>query len=145
MQMQGGETACVRRRWAGEAAIEMDLNLQPRISRWFHQSAAVELGPLLMALDLDKEQTWNWALDLGQPMKTVLDPGQGKRPKEEESLSRVLVKAAPVQAWTREGEDCAPPPIAPQVGGEERVLTLTPFGATGRRVAQFPVLREEER
>lgn len=60
-------------------------------------------------------------------------------------MSRVLVKAAPVQAWTREGEDCAPPPIAPQVGGEERVLTLTPFGATGRRVAQFPVLREEER
>ena len=39
MQMQGGETACVRRRWAGEAVIEMDLNLQPRITRWFHQSA----------------------------------------------------------------------------------------------------------
>lgn len=145
MQMQGGETACVRRRWAGEAAIEMDLNLQPRISRWFHQSAAVELGPLLMALDLDKEPRWNWALDLEQPMKAVLDGGQGKRPKAEKSLSRVLVKAAPAREWEKEGADCAPPPIAPQAEDEEQVLTLTPFGATGRRIAQFPVLREEPR
>ena len=145
MQMQGGETACVRRRWAGEAVIEMDLNLQPRITRWFHQSAAVEMGPLLMALDLDKEQRWNWALDLQQPMKAVLDGGQEKRPKAEESLSRVLVKAALTRAWEREGADCAPPPIAPQAEGEERVLTLVPFGATDRRIAQFPVLREAER
>ena len=103
------------------------------------------MGPLLMALDLDKEQRWNWALDLQQPMKAVLDGGQEKRPKAEESLSRVLVKAALTRAWEREGADCAPPPIAPQAEGEERVLTLVPFGATDRRIAQFPVLREAER
>lgn len=143
MQMQGGETACVRRKWAGEAVIEMDLTMEPRLSRWFHQSAAVELGPLLMALDLDQQELWNWALDADQPMKAVTVGDRQAPPKGEGPISQVLVKAGVVPEWAQEGADCAAPPIAPQAQ-DEQVLALVPFAATTRRIAQFPVFRHND-
>ncbi|MEG2859612.1 MAG: glycoside hydrolase family 127 protein [Clostridia bacterium] len=140
MQMQGGETACVRRKWLGEAVIEMELPMQPRLTRWFHRSGAVELGPLLMCLRVKGKQAWNWALCGEEPMKVVMEPrGEGAFKQGGDTL-HVLVKAARAIDWKMEGADCATPPIAPEVGDPEQVLELMPFGATDARITQFPII-----
>ena len=51
MQVRAGETACVRRRWQSGDVVRLELSAAPHVSRgWYHQSAAIEMGPLLMAL-----------------------------------------------------------------------------------------------
>ena len=46
MQVRAGETACVRRRWQTGDEVRLELSVAPHVSRgWYHQSAAVELGP----------------------------------------------------------------------------------------------------
>ena len=51
VQVRAGETACVRRRWQSGDVVRLELSAAPHVSRgWYHQSAAIELGPLLMAL-----------------------------------------------------------------------------------------------
>ena len=49
MTVKAGETPCVRRKWVSGDVVKLELPMEPRVTRWYHQSAAVELGPLLMA------------------------------------------------------------------------------------------------
>ena len=82
MQVRAGETACVRRRWQTGDVVRLELSCAPHVSRgWYHQSAAIELGPLLMALApephagedgrIETPEEWGWALVRDEPMKTV--------------------------------------------------------------------------
>ena len=147
MQVRAGETACVRRRWQPGDIVRLELNSSPRITRWYHQSAAVELGPLLMAFApasvkegerVRATEDWNWALLREEPMKAVFSQSpQGFA--QGEPGARVLVKAAKTP-WTMSGESCGSVPVMPGLEANEvKTLELVPYGATELRIAQFPV------
>ncbi|MGX8706614.1 MAG: hypothetical protein ACSW8J_08550, partial [bacterium] len=156
MQVRSGETTCVRRRWSTGDTVRLELPAAPRVSKWYHQSGAVELGPLLMAWQPNEdweqlpsggwqvttEDTWNWALLREEPMKAVYDDapdafGVGGPPVS------VLVKAVPVE-WPMDGASAANVPMVPRIdAAQTQVIELIPYGATALRIAQFPQARAE--
>ncbi|MGJ4851050.1 hypothetical protein ACH6CV_12450 [Bacillota bacterium Meth-B3] len=140
MQMRGGEIACVRRRWIGEESLEMDLPMRPRLTRWARRSGAVELGPLLMCLNLTGDTPWNWALIEDEPMKAITGGGPARAFKQGVRDVRVLVKAARTDEWAMGGASCQQPPVEPQADGAPQVIALTPYGDSDLRIAQFPVI-----
>ena len=156
MSLRAGESGCVRRKWTGCERVTLDLPMQPRVSRWFHQSAAVELGALVMCLrpeevwkKLDTAQwqvtagsPWNWALVADEAMKAVIEPEKARSFKRGEDAAKVLVKAVPVPGWELEGGSAAQPPIQPEADWpREQVIELTPFGNSSIRIAQFPTVK----
>ena len=152
MQVRSGETACVRRRWRAGDTVRLELPAQPRLTQWYHQSGAVEIGPLLMAMqpeeDWEKledgnwqvttEDPWNWALIREEPMKAVYEGERTEAFGMQHSNLRVLVKAVPIE-WSMDGANAASVPMAPRTGLPSHVMELVPFGDTALRIAQFPV------
>jgi len=150
IQPEPGAFLELRRVWRDGDTIALNFPMKPRVTEWYHQSAAVELGPLLMALcpddntggdETDSSWPWNMALALDEarwPRLSELDTGSPGAL----SLPRVTAYAAPVPDWRVTGGDAPPPPIGPRVDGADiRPVALKPYGFTRRRVAQFPRAR----
>ena len=155
MQVRANETACLRRKWRSGDVVRLELPTVPRVTKWYHQSGAVELGPLLMAFapQVCREQAedgservsaaspWNWALVRDEPMKVMYDPEAPAGFDGACRTVRVLVKAAPVD-WTLDGASAAAVPMVPTIDpGKASVIELVPYGATLLRIAQFPIGR----
>ena len=149
MQVRAGETACVRRRWQSGDVVRLELSAAPHVSRgWYHQSAAIELGPLLMALApepheegerISTPEEWGWALVRDEPMKTVRAESAEAPFKSGEAPVKVLAKAVPID-WEIVGDSSAPVPILPRLDAKETyTIELIPFGWTDLRIAQFPI------
>jgi len=155
MQVRAGDTSCVRRRWRSGDVIRLELGTVPRVTKWYHQSGAVELGPLLMALQPEEqwqqagdgswtaftEDDWDWALVRDEPMKAVYASAAPRAFGLGEPPVKVLAKAAPVE-WPMDGGSCAGVPIMPVIREKDAgVIELVPFGGTGLRIGQFPLGR----
>ena len=155
MQVRAGDVSCVRRRWRSGDVIRLEMGTVPRLTKWYHQSGAVELGPLLMALQPEeiRERTenddwqvtagspWNWALVRDEPMKAVYSGARPGAFGKGEAPVKVLVKAVPVD-WHMDGNSCASVPMVPTVREKDaQVIELVPFGGTTLRIGQFPLGR----
>lgn len=155
MQVRANETTCIRRKWRTGDVVRLEMPTAPRVTRWYHQSGAVELGPLLMAYQPEEkwerldngdwqvtaQSPWNWALVRDEPMKAVYHPENAGAFGKGEAPVRVLVKAAPVD-WPMDGASCANVPMVPQIDdARAQVIELVPYGGTGLRIAQFPMGR----
>ena len=153
MSLRAGESGCVRRKWTGCERVVLDLPMQPRLTRWFHQSAAVELGALLMCLrpeeawkrlddsrwQVTAASPWNWALVADEAMKAVIEPEKARQFKRGEDAAKVLVKAVPIPGWAMEGTIAAQPPILPEADWARRtgyrIDALRQFLAPDRAVS----------
>jgi DUF1680 family protein len=143
MNSEGAQSAepgsffMLNRTWQDGDKVHISLPMQVRLTRWHHQSAAVEYGPLLMALPVDGEQPlWQLALVKEGAMTSSLS---GK-PGEEKLTVSAAFKMIP--GWTAKGGKPQMPPIQPETQGETLTLALTPYGDTVCRMAQFPVAPE---
>ncbi|MBE5807423.1 MAG: hypothetical protein E7317_03675 [Clostridiales bacterium] len=155
MQVRAGEVSCVRRRWTTGDRVRLELPTAPRLTRWHHQSGAVEFGPLLMAWQPEEEWTkledgswqvetddmWNWALMRDEPMKAAPGKERTKGFGREDDGLRVLVKAVPTD-WEMDGASAGSIPMAVKADMVSSVIELKPFGDTGLRIAQFPIAAE---
>ena len=157
MQVRAGDTTCVRRRWRSGDVLRVELSTVPRVTKWYHQSGAVELGPLLMAFQPEEagerdgdgtlvataRSPWNWALVRDEPMKAVYASGEPSAFGVGEAPVKVLAKAVAVD-WHMDGASCASVPMVPVIrAADAGVIELVPFGGTGLRIGQFPLGRGE--
>lgn len=157
MQVRAGEVSCVRRRWVSGDTVRLELPATPRLTRWHHQSGAVEFGPLLMAWQPEEDWTeledgswqvttedmWNWALMRDEPMKAVVEGVREKGFGRQESPLKVLAKAVPVD-WSMDLGSAGSIPMAVKTRLNSAVIELVPFGDTALRIAQFPIATVDE-
>ena len=156
VECKPGTYVLIEREWTNGDAIMLTLPMVPRVTRWHQRTAAVELGPLLMAYEpkakrskikssgfiddwsVEATSDWNWALTGGamQVVHSDTQPGIfGSKPGV-----CVEVQAAQIPEWTMNGENCAAPPIEPKISARDiQTIRLIPYGGTDIRISQFPM------
>ena len=132
-----GSFARIEREWSSGDRIEISFPMEPRVSRWFHDSVAVERGPLIFSYGIgeswvklrDRGMTadwqvfptdqWNYALELDPDV-----PGNGVAVEEKElNGSPFARQSTPVSInvkarrlnfkWLSEDGVADPPPQSP--------------------------------
>ncbi len=149
------------RTWAPGDSVEITLPMRPRVSRWFHNSVAVERGPLLFSHDpgqnwvklRDRGMTadwqvfpsgpWNYALKVDEtiaPQLKVTELPVGARPfSTAEPGVKISVPAQQLDAWRSEDGVAKPLPQSPVTSKDpEQMLTLVPYAGAKLRISAFP-------
>ena len=158
-----GEYLKIERDWTSGDIIELRLPMEPRVTRWSHQSAAVERGPVLYALKVGEEwirakerkgcpecpdwdvqaiTPWNYAL---LPDAPIVAANEGEAaPFGTGNPPALRARAVPLPDWKMHKDSAAQPPVLPKARVEDAVeVELVPYGGTAMRIAQFPAARME--
>ena len=163
-RLEPGAYHRIEREWAGNTIVTLQLPMDVRLQRRYHNSVALERGPLVYSLKVGDEwravrddpphsdwevyptTPWNYAmrLDLDHPERSVQFE---ERPVGDCPFSP---DGAPVWAtaqgrllpmWVLEHNAAGPLPDSPaESDAPLEALTLIPYGCTNLRVTEFPVL-----
>ena len=157
-----GVFARVERYWRYGDRVEIAFPMQPRISRWFNDSVAVERGPLVFSLGIGEDWVklrergmtadwqvfptapWNYAVDVDSvaPAKTlqVTEAEVGEGPfTAKHAPVRITAKARKVPEWRAEDGAANPVPQSPVATSQpEETITLIPYAAAKLRITAFP-------
>jgi len=154
--------ARIERTWKSGDRVEIKFPMVPRISRWFHDSIAVERGPLVFSYGIDESwvklrdrgmtadwqvfpaASWNYALsvDPASPAKSIAvtetEVGEGPFTRRHAPV-RLSVKARKLNDWRAEDGVADPVPQSPVVSDQpEETITLIPYAAAKLRITAFP-------
>jgi hypothetical protein len=157
-----GTFARIERTWRAGDRVEIAFPMSPRISRWFHDSIAVERGPLVFSYGIgeswvklrDRGMTadwqvfpstqWNYALNLDAdaPAKSIAvsetEVGEGPFTRRHTPV-RLSVKARRLNEWRAVDGAADPLPQSPVTSDQpEETLTLIPYAAAKLRITAFP-------
>ncbi|MDE3200169.1 MAG: glycoside hydrolase family 127 protein [Acidobacteriota bacterium] len=160
--VEAGNFAIVQRKWSSGDSVVINLPMQPRTSRWFHNSLAVERGPLVFSYPIgeswvkwrDRGMTadwkvfpstqWNYALKLATDEDAknlaVTEEEVGGTPfGRAHTPVAISVKAHKVTKWNAVDGVADAPPESPVTGDEpEESIRLIPYGAAKLRITAFP-------
>ncbi len=166
--VQAGTFWTLEREWEGEIQLVLRLPLEVRATRGYNGSISLYRGPLLYSLKIEEDwrqiggelphadwevyaaSPWNYALELNpdQPaLSVIFEAGPvGKPPFSSGNIPVVgHVKGRQIPVWQVEHNAAGPLPGSPAASDQPlEELTLVPFGCTGLRIAEFPLLAEKE-
>ena len=137
--------------------IEAEFTAEILQSRWFHNSIAVERGPLVYALDIKEswnavkevagvkdyevypESSWNYALE-ENPVFDVRLQEIGAVPFSKTTPPvRLKTTGRALSTWKLEQNSAGMLPVSPVTAdGADENITLIPYGCTKLRITQFP-------
>ena len=154
--------ARIERSWNSGDRVEITFPMSPRVSRWFHDSIAIERGPLVFSYGIgedwvklrDRGMTadwqvfpttpWNYALnvDASSPLKsiTATETTVGESPFTARNAPvRLTLKARKLDEWRAEDGVAAPVPQSPSISDQpEETIVLIPYAAAKLRITAFP-------
>ncbi len=153
-----GTFAAVHRTWKAGDVVELEFPMQPRASRWYNNSAALERGPLVFSLPVgeswvklrDRGLTADWQVYPASAWNYAVAPETAaarENPVKARPFARAQapvileVKARKLPGWQAEDGVAAAPPQSPVASAEqEETVTLVPYGAAKLRITAFPAL-----
>lgn len=158
----------LRRKWVVGDRIVLKLPMQPRVSRWFQNSVAVERGPLVFSLDpgqswvklRDRGMTadwqvfptrgWNYGLSIDErsapSLQAIEKPVQARPFAAGDAPVQISVTGRRVPKWRSEDGVALPLPASPVHSDEPlEILTLVPYASAKLRVTAFPQLYSQEK
>ncbi len=162
-----GTFARIERTWKRGDKIELVFSMQPRVSRWYQGSIAVERGPLVFSYSIgedwlklrDRGMTADWqiypstpwnyglALDVSNPAKDIAtsESEVGAVPFGRKGSPVTLrVSAKQLPDWTAEDGSAAPPPQSPLQSKQPlHTIELVPYAAAKLRITAFPLIRND--
>jgi hypothetical protein len=160
-----GTFARIERKWSAGDRVEIDFHFEPRVSQWFHDSVAVERGPLVFSYGIgedwlklrDRGMTadwqvypttqWNYALSLdaaspSHGIVTVEDDVRDRPFSAKGAPVKLQVKGRKVPSWRAEDGVANPVPQSPVTSDQpEEKVTLIPYAAAKLRITAFPQLK----
>jgi hypothetical protein len=160
-----GTFARIERTWKSGDRVDLEAPLEPRVSQWFHDSVAVERGPLVFSLGIgedwlklrDRGMTadwqvypttqWNYALAVDPTTAThdvtATESEIGDRPFSAKGAPvKLHVKARQLPTWQAEDGVAGPVPQSPVASDQpEETIALIPYAAAKLRITAFPRLK----
>ena len=155
-----GSFARIERAWRAGDRVEIVFPMAPRVSRWFHDSVAIERGPLVFSYAIGESwvklrdrgltadwqvyptTAWNYALKVDSPGQSIaVTEGEvGQAPFTRSNTPVKLgVRARKLNDWRAEDGAANPLPQSPVASGEpEETITLIPYAAAKLRITAFP-------
>ncbi|HWE85307.1 MAG TPA: beta-L-arabinofuranosidase domain-containing protein [Terracidiphilus sp.] len=153
------------RTWHAGDRVELTLPMQPRVTRWFNDSVAIERGPLVFSYGIgedwvklrDRDLTADWqvfpttpwnyalALDAASPASGIKlsesEPGDAPFSRKYAPVT-LFVKARKLPAWRADDGAANPLPQSPVATDQpEETLNLIPYAAAKLRITAFPQLK----
>jgi uncharacterized protein len=158
--------AAVTRRWKAGDVVELKFPMQPRTSRWFHESITVERGPLVFSLDPGQSwvelrkrgqtadwkvfptSVWNYGLAVDERTASALKVDErpvGAKPfAATDAAVTIQVPAHRLDSWRSEDGVAQTLPQSPvAVKTPLGSVTLIPYAAAKLRVTAFPQIKLE--
>lgn len=157
--------ARVERIWNGGDVVTITFPLEPRVSRWFNQSIAIERGPLVFSYPIgeswvklaDRGMTadwqvfptsgWNYAI-AAEPESTAHSVAVREAPLKDRRFTAMAasvsltVRARKFPAWRSEDGAANPLPLSPVPSNKpEETIPLVPYAAAKLRITAFPQLK----
>lgn len=161
---QAGGFATITRTWRKGDRVELHFPMQPRVSRWYHDSVAIERGPVVYSLALgtrwekvedrgpasdwsaNPTTPWNYAVAVDEQnpaasIQVVERPATGPVFTRSGAPIELHVRGRRISQWTEKEGSAGPLPQSPVQSSEpEEELVLLPYGAAKLRVTAFPRL-----
>ena len=138
--------------------VTVRLPMEVKRSRWFHDSMAVERGPLVYALDIQErwspyrsvagvtdyqvfpDSPWNYALTEDGPAHVEERPVSAMPFSHRDAPVRLTVDARLLPSWQIDGGNAGTLPVSPVTPDTPLTrITLIPYGCTKLRISEFPV------
>lgn len=162
---KAGSFARVERAWKKGDRVEIEFPMEPRVSRWFHDSVAVERGPLVFSYAMgedwlklrDRGMTadwqvypttqWNYALAVDPASPThgfaVSEIEMRARPFSAQGAPvKLIAKGRKLPGWRAEDGVANPVPQSPVTSDQpEEAVTLVPYAGAKLRITAFPQIK----